>query len=373
MSHNEAGPYGGAHQQPGPYGGPGPYGLPPQTPQQGYGHSPQPGYGHSPQQPEPGYGYPQQMPGHGYPQGAGVQSPPGVPPQPGAGPNPYAQQPGPNPYAQEPGQPQPNPYAQPQQPGGWGPPPGQPGVYSTPQYPGEVPYPPSGGGNRKKTLAIVGAAVVALAVVAAGAYLVLNGGDGGSAVSSATKGYRLTPPATVAEFERKELRDDKRMGDADREEARKIGIRNPQEVQAEYQAGSPAEPLKQRILVVNGVWGEIDDPERTIDRHFALAENDVAETGGTKVKLTGTAKSVSPAGLDGAVMKCQKAIFTPGGANASLSKNWEVPICAWADHSTVATVIALDLATMMGGQGEFTEESLAALAAKLHATGRTKV
>ncbi|MER6910870.1 topoisomerase II [Streptomyces sp. NPDC000594] len=415
MSHDQPGPYGGPPQQPGAYGQPGPYGPPGPyggqgEGQAGYGHPHQdgPGYGH-PQQGEPGYGHPQQGgPGYGYPQ----QAPPGVPPQgtenPYAQPGPYdrPEQPGAyappeqgpyappeqGPYAppQQPGpygQPQPGPYGQPDGPGGY-PPPQQPGQWGSPQqpgqpgapvhqaYPGQPPVPPRGGG-KKKTALIIGASVVALAVVATGAVLLLGNGDGDggdSGVSAATKGYKLTPPATVGDFKRGELRSGATMSDEDRKEAEKIGVKDPQEVQAEYKAGSDAEPLKQRMMMVNGVWGEIGNPAEAIDAYFAAAREGAAGSDGkTEVELLGTARSVSPKGLDGALMKCQEAKFTPKDDSGPMPKNWQVPICIWADHSTVTAVIGIDVASVLGGDSTFTEAKVAELATELYRTGRTKV
>ncbi|GLF93708.1 membrane protein [Streptomyces yaizuensis] len=292
-----------------------------------------------------------------------------MPPQQGGEPNPYAQQPQPGPGA----------YGQPpqQQPGPWGPP-QQPGPYGQTPYPGQVPPPPPGGksgtGGKKAGL-IIGAAVVALAVVAGGAFLLLgDSGDGDSgAVSGATKGYKLSPPAALDEFKRGELRDGGEMSGKEKDEAGKVGIKNPREVRAEYRAGSETEPLKQRMLMVNGVWGEVSEPEQAIQKYFDAAEQGATDQDEMSVKLIGSPQVVSPAGLDGALMKCQKAKMVPKDDTRTI-KEWEVPICVWADYSTVTAVIGLDLASMLGGgDGSFTQDRLAELAAKLHTTGRTRV
>ncbi|MFD7421185.1 hypothetical protein ACFV6M_12200 [Streptomyces californicus] len=337
MSYNQPGPYGGQppQGQPGPYGQqPGPYGAPP--PQGG-----------------PGYGYPQ-------------QAPQGVPPQ------------------------QPNPYAQPQQPQGYGYPQAQqPGPYGqqppAPPYGGQPPYgaqPPYGGQPqqpKKKTGLIVGVAVVALAVIAGGVYFLTSGG-GSSDVADSTKGYKLTPAATVEDFKKDASKPSvsRPVTGKDKAEAEAMGVMNANKVDAQYQSGSKDNPLAQKVLVFEGVWGEVSDPAKTLDAAFATAEVNMMKSGGDgerKGSLVGSPKEYKPEGFDGALMKCQdlkvvndKADGTP----ANGPKEFTMPVCIWADYSTVGIVASLDVASALTGKG-VPQEDVADLAAKLYNTSRTKI
>jgi hypothetical protein len=305
MSHNQPGPYGGQPQQPGPYGQqPGPYGQPPQAPPG------QPGYGYPqqapPAQPQPGYGYPQQ-PGQG------------VPPQP----NPYGQQ-------------QP-PYGQ-QQPYG--------------QQPYGVPQPPAPGGGKKKVGIVIGAVAV-VAAIAVGAYFVIGGGGGGSDVADDGP-HKLTTPATVLNSEYK--KSDKADSDGgfnadDVKDAEKHGVKNAKDVNAMYQAGDQeTNPLGMKMLNFMGVYGDIEDPEAVVDGMFSeMKKNAGKDTDG---QVVGSPKAYSPAGLDGAVLKCQETKVDAGASSGSSTgaSQMSMAVCIWGDHSTLGVIIPVDLADAMSGK-----------------------
>ncbi|MEU1798581.1 hypothetical protein [Streptomyces californicus] len=337
MSYNQPGPYGGQppQGQPGPYGQqPGPYGAPP--PQGG-----------------PGYGYPQ-------------QAPQGVPPQ------------QPNPYAQ-PQQPQGYGYPQAQQPGPYGQQPPAPPYGGQPQYGAQPPYGGQPQQPKKKTGLIVGVAVVALAVIAGGVYFLTSGG-GSSDVADSTKGYKLTPAATVEDFKKDASKPSvsRPVTGKDKAEAEAMGVMNANKVDAQYQSGSKDNPLAQKVLVFEGVWGEVSDPAKTLDAAFATAEVNMMKSGGDgerKGSLVGSPKEYKPEGFDGALMKCQdlkvvndKADGTP----ANGPKEFTMPVCIWADYSTVGIVASLDVASALTGKG-VPQEDVADLAAKLYNTSRTKI
>ncbi|MET9120907.1 hypothetical protein [Streptomyces sp. NPDC004528] len=296
MSYNQPGPYDGPPQQPGPYGGqpgqPGPYGQPPQAPQPGYGYPAQaPGT-----PPQPGYGYPQ-------------QAPQGVPPQT----PPYGQQP----YGQPPyGQP---PYG---------------------QQPYGVPQPPAPGGGRKKTGLIIGAVAV-VAVIAVGAALLLGGGGGSSVADDGA--HKLTAPAVVIDGTYKKSGDAKSgtMSQSDIKDAESWGVKNPKDISATYQNGSP---LNGKLVTFSGVWGSIDDPEKVIDAMFANTEKESKKGSASDGKLVGSPQKMTPAGFKNGVMKCQ---FVETEAN---SKTTRMPICIWGDHSTVAYVVSYDMASVLKGK-----------------------
>ncbi|MFE6972963.1 hypothetical protein [Streptomyces sp. NPDC057682] len=336
MSYNQPGPYGG---QP-PQGQPGPYGGPPQGQPGPYGQQ-QPGpYGQQPPQGQPGYGYPQQAP-----QGVPQQ-------QPGYG-YPQPQQPGP--YGQQPPTP---PYG------------GQP-VYG--QQPGFPPAEP-----KKKTGLIVAVSVVALAVIAGGVYfLTSDGGASNSDVADSTKGYKLTPAATLDGYKKGSSSGE--SGAATGEEKTRLeglGIKNPQKAGGTYESGSEANPMGAKSITLSGYWGDVTDPAKVIDNAFNNAESDFKKgENGMDVQLVGSPRAVTPDGFKGALMKCQdlKITNTKGdGTIAKGPKEFQIPVCVWADYSTVGTVLGVDVALSMSGKG-MSQDDVAGITAKLYNTSRTKI
>ncbi|MFE6164287.1 hypothetical protein ACFQ7F_35815 [Streptomyces sp. NPDC056486] len=333
MSYNQPGPYGGQQpQQPGPYGG----GQQPQQPQPGP-------YGQPPQAPQPGYGYPPQAPQ------------------------------------------QQAPYGQPQAPYG-----------QQPQAPyGQVPPPPPPQGGGKKTGIII-AAVVAVVAVAVGGYFVLAGGDdenggkkgGSSSVAGGGSGikddgpHKLITPATVlTEYKKNtETGSDSGMSSDDVKKAEEQGVKNAKDVAAQYQAGDEDNPLSQKVLQFNGVYGDITDPEKVVDAMFGEAAKN-AEGGGTgagggEMKLVGSPKSYSPAGLDGAVLKCQEAKLDLGSSSTAGSSQgpseMSMATCIWGDNSTLGIAITSDVANAMAGKSADLDEA-AATTAKFRKEVRVKL
>jgi hypothetical protein len=319
MSQNQPGPYG---QQPTP---PGPYGQQPQGPNPYAQGAP----GAAPGQ--PGYGYPQQPPGQ-----------PGQPGQPGYG---FPQQPGP--YGQH------GPY-------------GQPGP----------PMPPQGGGMGGKTVAIVVGSLVIVGAVIGGVFM-FGGASGGSGVADDGKKYKLKSPQTVAGEYRKNdrLGGTSDMRPSDLAEFEKAGVDNPKSEQGSYRSGSGT-AVKQ--LNFQGVWGDVEDPEGTVDAAFAKMAEDSeknAERSGGRAELVGSPEEVEPAGLeDDAVMKCQTikvdlGSSTPSGTGPSEIK---APLCMWGDYSTVAMVSAQDSAAVLTGRSTTMDET-AKLATKLRDDARVEI
>lgn len=300
MSSNQPGPYGQQPQQPGPYGQPGqpaPYG--------------QPGpYGQQPQAPQPGYGYPQQtppappQPGYGYPQQ-------GVPQQP----NPYGQQ---APYGQQP------PYGMP-------------------------PQAPASGGGGKKTGLIIGAVAV-VAAIAVGAYFVL-GGSGGSTSVADDGPHKLTTPATVLGAYKKSVSDSGSMTANDMKDADKWGVHDPKDVSAKYMSGNKDVLFSQKLIQFGGVYGTIDDPEKTVDAMFAHMKADTKPGGEDEnVTLVGEPKAYTPASLHGAVLKCQQAKVDASGGEKGMPKALTMTLCIWGDYSTLGLVMPMNYADLMAGK-----------------------
>ncbi|MCF3122876.1 hypothetical protein IPZ68_24675 [Streptomyces arenae] len=346
MSYNQPGPYGGQQpQQPGPYGGgqpqqPGPYGQPPQAPQ-------------------PGYGYPQQAPQQG-----GYSQP---------------QQPGP--YGQQPGVPPQGPYGQP------------------PQAPyGQVPPPPPGGG--KKTGLIIGIVAV-VAAAAVGGYFLLAGGDddkggknGGSSNVADSGGaggvkddgpHKLTTPETVITEYKKKPDGSSGPSSVDLDKAEAAGVKNPKDVQAQYESGSDDNPMAKKVLSFGGVYGEIEDPEGVVDHMFANAAKEsqqggTAGSGGGNVELVGEPKAFTPSELDGAVLKCQEMKIDLGGgagttgstSGASGPSKMSAATCIWGDHSTIGYVVSTDVKGALTGASADLDEA-ATTSAKLRGEVRVKL
>ncbi|MEU0915712.1 hypothetical protein [Streptomyces althioticus] len=316
MSHQQPGPYGGQPQQPGPYGQQGPYGGQPQNPQPGYGYPQQ-----TPPPAQPGYGYPQQTPPPGPPGYGYSQQHPGVPQQ----------------------QPQ---YGQPQY--------GQQPPHGQPQY-GMPPQPPASGGGGGKVAAIVVGAVAVVTAIGVGAYLLI-GGDGGSTASGLTDDgpHKLTVPKTV-------LGEYQRFGDGSEEsgsktakDMEKSGVRNGTAILGQWSTADfgnydPADPStagdfpdQSELLTAKGItmvggYGEIADPQKTLDKFFSNIQEQVEEsaeqnTGGMEnAELVGEPEVVEIAGT---VAKCQSTKST----NALTKKESTDWFCAWADRSTVGMV-----------------------------------
>ncbi|HEY9328161.1 MAG TPA: hypothetical protein VIS09_07980 [Streptomyces sp.] len=332
MSYNQPGPYGGQppQGQPGPYGQqPGPYGgQPPQGQPQG----------------QPGYGYPQQAP-----QGVPPQQ---QPPQPGYG-YPQAQQPGP--YGQQPPTP---PYG------------GQPAYGQQPGFPPAAP-------PKKKTGLIVGGVIVALAVIGGGVYFLTSGGASNSDVADSTKGYKLTPAATLEGYKKdpKSSESGAPTG-AEKTKLDGLGIKNPQKAGAVYQSGSEENPLALKSITLSGYWGDVTDPAKVIDNAFNNAESEFTKgEDGMEVERVGSPKDVTPDGFKGALMKCQdlKVLNKEGdGTAAKGPKEFTIPVCVWADYGTVGTVMGVDVALSMAGKG-MDQGEVADLTAKLYNTSRTKI
>lgn len=330
MSFNQPGPYDGQppQGQPGPYGQqPGPYGGPPPQGQP---------------QGQPGYGYPQQAP-----QGVPPQQ---QPPQPGYG-YPQAQQPGP--YGQQPPTP---PYG------------GQP-VYG--QQPG---FPPAQQ-PKKKTGLIIGGVIVALAVIGGGVYFLTSGGGASNSdVADSTKGYKLTPAATLDGYKKGSASKSGPATGEDKTTLEGLGIKDPQQAGATYQSGE-ANPAAAKSITLQGFWGDVTDPAKVINNAFNNAESGFKKGAeGMDVQLVGSPKAVTPAGFKGALMKCQdmKVLNKEGDGATKGPKEFTVPICVWADYSTVGTVIGVDLGLAMTGKG-MAQDDAAGLTAKLYNTSRTKI
>ncbi|RSS47617.1 hypothetical protein EF912_26405, partial [Streptomyces sp. WAC07061] len=241
--------------------------------------------------------------------------------------------------------------------------------YQTPQQPQPAYVPPAPAPPKKSKAGPVIAAVVAVAVIAGGAWWFL--GSGGS-VSDATKGYKLVAPQSVGEFQKDPKYIEKPTTEKDKQEAEAAGIKNPTQVGMDYFSGDQKNPLTLKGVNFAGVYGEVADPEKTVDGFFAKAQLQLAKDGKSDVQLIGSPKEISPDGFEDAVMKCQEVKITSKDPNTKGPKEATLPVCIWADYSTVARVTASDVAALLTGKPGYTLEQNAELAAKLYKTARVK-
>ncbi len=269
----------------------------------------------------------------------------------------------------------------------------QPGPYpQQPPYggaPGGFPLPQPA--PRKKTGLIITGVIVALAVIAGGAYFVLGGdGDGdsdsvsNSEITVSSKGYKLVAPESVDAY--KKSSPGSAAGDlnaAQRKEAEGLGVRNAQAVSGIYNAASTdsSDPAKVggRRLSFDGLYGDIADPATALDNHFAnVGKKGLKGDGNTRgltMERVGSARTVKPAGFEGALMKCQDVKVTrdkAAGAPKGVGTDFQFPVCAWADYSTVGGANVIDLAQPMTGGKGASQEEVAALTVKLYETARQK-
>jgi hypothetical protein len=181
-----------------------------------------------------------------------------------------------------------------------------------------------------------------------------SGGNGGggdkNVVANDGKRYKLTTPETVAtEYTKDASSGSGGMTESDAKDFEEFGVTNAKPVSGKYKSG---EGVSQKQLQLNGVWGEVKDPEAVVDGAFAKisqeAEKDSSVGGGGTAKLEGSPQKVTPAGLDDAVMKCQNVKFS--GVTSS-TKSFTIPLCMWADHSTVGYVVVSDVSAAISGGG----------------------
>ena len=298
MSYNQPppGPYGQQPQQPGPYG---------QAPQGGA-----PG--------QPGYGYPQQPGPYGQPAQGGY---------PGQQPGPYGQEP-------QGGYPTAPPGGYPGQPQG---PYGQPGGY---------PPPPPPGGGKGKAIGITIGAVAVVAAIIGGVFLMTSGDSGGSGGdNSAVKddgAHKLVMPQSIGDY--KKMGSEGAAGGAVdtskmKSDLEKFGVKNAEADNATYSTvdisdptnTDPGDMASMKMLVLMGGWGEIDNPEKTVDQ---LLSDDGSGSG---VTVEGSPETVTASGLEGAVTKCQTATMS-GQLGGGPQKT---TMCVWADNSTVGIVMPM--------------------------------
>jgi len=226
--------------------------------------------------------------------------------------------------------------------------------------------PPSGGGNGGKIAGIIVAVVVVIGLVIGGIY-VFGGDDGGGGVADSGKEYKLTVPGSVTLTDgsyTKNPDSSSQQGGLttkDRQLFSSIGVSDPKDKNGSYKNG---EGLTAKQASFTGVYGKVEDPETAVDGFFTALGKEQKKNGG-KAHLEGSAQSQKPAGLsDDTVMKCQYSKNDTGATTPGAPSSVKVPICVWADHSTVGMVLKMDMASMSKG-GSISMQEAADTTAKM--------
>ena len=213
--------------------------------------------------------------------------------------------------------------------------------------------------------------MVALAVIGGGAYFLLGGGGGNGDVSADTKGYKLDPGDAVDDYK-------KAGGDhverpcptRRRRRPRRSASRTRQQVGDASTSPGAAEPIRSRArsLSLNGAVGR-DRRPREGARRLLRGHHEERRQGreDVKVELVGSPQAVTPAGFEGALMKCQnvklkheQGLRPAKGPRRSRSRSASGPTTAPS-----AVVNAVDAAQIVHQAARHRPGQVAELAAKL--------
>ncbi|MBW5485891.1 hypothetical protein [Streptomyces bambusae] len=244
----------------------------------------------------------------------------------------------------------PGPYGPPHQPTPYGgqaypqhqPPPypqqGYPGPPQQPPHPGRAPWgqppmgpPPAGSGNNTgKVIGIVAASLVGLLVLGYAVTRVNDArtGAGGSGFPAAE--YRLTVPNTLVGGTYKLDEDlSQTKGREAIDGSHDPNARDLKPAVGQYTSASAADS---GVLVISGMYGRLKHPEEARRKMLAGA----ADSEGSTVAVQ--PKDITPSG-SGITVSCQVLTARQDGATAT------VPMCAWADGNTAASVAVVTAAT----------------------------
>lgn len=268
----------------------------------------------------------------------------------------------PGPY----GPPQPpHPYGGPQYPAQPGQPPYPPQAYPQPGHPGQFPaqggwgQPPVGPPPRRKrtglVIGIVAASVVGLGVIGFAVKLL---GDAGQVVSGSgfpEAQYRLTVPQTVLDGTYTLAQDlSQTEGKKALSGAYDPKIRDPKPAVGQYTSTTGAGTS---ALVLSGMYGQFKDPASARRKMMEGA----AEAEGATVAVA--AADVTPLGSD-ITLTCQVLTSSQGGVTSTL------PMCAWADENTGASVAVVTPETVRQSPGSVDLQKVGATTLKVRAEAR---
>ncbi|WP_147266750.1 hypothetical protein [Streptomyces diacarni] len=253
-----------------------------------------------------------------------VPNPPGghgqQPPGPYGAPGPYGQPPqGPGPYGAPP--PAGGPYGA---PGPYGGPPGAPGPYGA-WPPPPVPPPRRGLGGGAITAIVLGS------LVAVGGALF---GIGALVAASKPHGTeKIRFPATLESGSYSRVDDNAQVSEQERQLQDELPADGVARV-ATYSAGSSGSPTAGG-LAISGAYGDIDASSSEM-RDDMLDGMGQSQNG----RAVGERKEFTRGGVE---VSCQLTRLSQGGVSVY------APACAWADESTMAVVLEVDIANTSPG------------------------
>ncbi|MCX5610669.1 hypothetical protein OHB39_24325 [Streptomyces sp. NBC_00047] len=218
-----------------------------------------------------------------------------------------------------------------QPPGPYGPPQHQqpyPQQYPQPQqypypYPGQPPYPPPRKNRTGMVIGIIAASLAGLGLIAFGVGRLgeARSQAGGSGFPEAE--YRLTAPKALLDGEYELVQDlSQTEGKKALDGAYDPKIRNPEPVVAQYTSESRKGV---GALVISGMYGQFKDPATARRKMLSGAADAKGAT------LAVPAREITPAG-SGITVSCQVLTSAQDGTRTT------VPMCAWADENTGASV-----------------------------------
>ncbi|MEJ8640542.1 hypothetical protein WKI68_02060 [Streptomyces sp. MS1.HAVA.3] len=207
-------------------------------------------------------------------------------------------------------------------------------------------------------IGIVAASLVALGALGFGVNRLTEAGSVASGTGFPEAQYRLTVPKTMLDG-KFELTQD--LSDTEGKKALKgtydSKIRNPQPVVAQYAAdlanGGSA-------LVISGMYGQFKDPEGARKKMLGGAEDAEGAT------LAVPARDITPAGSD-VTLSCQVLTMRQNGVESTL------PMCAWADANTGASVGLLTPETARQKPGSVDLNKIAEATLKVRAESRKPI
>ncbi|MFI6583073.1 hypothetical protein [Embleya sp. NPDC050493] len=204
-----------------------------------------------------------------------------------------------------------------------------------------------------------------------------GGPVGSGAIDTGTKGYKLVVPESVDAYTKSSP-----GSTPGTQEAESLGVGGARTVSGVYNApaADPDDPalFGGTRLTFEGFSGEIADPAKALDTYLANVGNKglkgTGKAQGMEIQPVASARTVKPAGFEGALMKCQDMQVTRNkgdGAPKSVA-DFRFPVCAWADYSTLGGANVVGLAQMTKGGEGASQDEVAALIAKLYNTARQK-
>ncbi|MFD3781131.1 hypothetical protein [Streptomyces sp. NPDC058612] len=226
-----------------------------------------------------------------------------------------------------------------------------------PQQPYAQPFPAQGGWGqppmgppprRKRTglvVGIVAASLVGLGVIGFAVKLLGDAGQVASGAGFPDAQYRLTVPPTVLNGTYTLAQDlSETEGKKALAGAYDPKIRDPKPAVGQYTSG-PATGMS--ALVFSGMYGQFKDPAAARRKMMGGA----ADAQGATVAVP--ARDITPPG-SGITVTCQVLTSTQGGATSTL------PMCAWADENTGASVAVVTPETVRRSPGSVDLQKVAA-------------